>query len=108
MHSRLVIGIVGGSVLLISLALSGLFGGHMPALASGGSASAAAATATTTPAPADSQKYCQLYIQNLANALNTTVPKLELANLTAMRNTIQQAYKDGKITQAQETKLMDK
>jgi hypothetical protein len=112
MHSRLVIGCVCGSILLIGLALGGLLGDRMPALASQGSTSAAAvasATAPTAPtAPTDSQKYCQAYIQNLAVALNVTVAKLEAANLSALQKTIRQAYADGKITQAQETKLLDR
>jgi hypothetical protein len=111
MHSRLVIGFVGGSVLLISLALSGLLGGRMPALASQGGASAAAAataSATASTAPTDSQKYCQIYIQNLASALGVSPDRLKAANLAAMQKTIRQAYADRKITQDQETKLLDK
>lgn len=108
MHSRLVIGFVGGSVLLISLALSGLLGGRMPALASGGSTSAIATPSTASTAPTDAQKYCHLYIQNLEKALGVTPDKLEAANLAAMQKTIQQARRDGKITDAQEKNLMDK
>jgi hypothetical protein len=109
MHSRLVIGCVCGSILLIGLALGGLLGGRMPALASQSSASAAAvASATASTAPTDSQKYCQAYIQNLAAALKVNVAQLEAANLSALQKTIRQAYADGKITQAQETKLLDK
>lgn len=109
MHSRLVIGCVCGSILLIGLALGGLLGGRMPALASQSSASAAAvASATASTAPTDSQKYCQAYIQNLAAELKVSVGQLEAANLAAMQKTIRQAYADGKITQAQETKLLDK
>ena len=107
MHSRLVIGCVCGSILLIGLALGGLLGGRMPALASQGSASAAAA-ATASAAPTDSQKYCQVYITNLAAALKVNVAQLEAANLSALQKTIRQAYADGKITQAQETKLLDR
>ena len=109
MHSRLVIGCVCGSILLIGLALGGLLGGRMPALASQGSTSAAAvASATASTAPTDSQKYCQAYIQNLAAALKVKVAQLEAANLSALQKTIRQAYADGKITQAQETKLLDR
>jgi len=109
MHSRLVIGCVCGSILLIGLALGGLLGGRMPALASQGSTSAAAAaSATASTAPTDSQKYCQAYIQNLAAALKVNVAQLEAANLSALQKTIRQAYADGKITQAQETKLLDR
>jgi hypothetical protein len=114
MHSRLVIGCICGSILLIGLALGGLLGGRMPALASQGSTSAAAAAtaataaATASTTPTDSQKYCQAYIQNLAAALKVSVGQLEAANLTALQKTIRQAYADGKITQAQETKLLDR
>jgi hypothetical protein len=109
MHSRLVIGCVCGSILLIGLALGGLLGGRMPALASQGSTSAAAvASATASTTPTDSQKYCQAYIQNLAAALKVNVAQLEAANLSALQKTIRQAYADGKITQAQETKLLDR
>lgn len=109
MHSRLVIGCVCGSILLIGLALGGLLGGRVPALASQGSTSAAAvASATASTTPTDSQKYCQAYIQNLAAALKINVAQLEAANLSALQKTIRQAYADGKITQAQETKLLDR
>ena len=109
MHSRLVIGCVCGSILLIGLALGGLLGGRVPALASQGSTSAAAvASATASTTPKDSQKYCQAYIQNLAAALKVNVAQLEAANLSALQKTIRQAYADGKITQAQETKLLDR
>ena len=111
MHSRLVIGCVCGSILLIGLALGGLFGGRVPALASQGSTSAAAAataSATASATPTDAQKYCQAYIENLAAELKLTVAQLETANLAAMQKTIRQAYANGKITQDQETKLMDK
>ena len=111
MHSRLVIGCVCGSILLIGLALGGLLGGRVPAVASQGSTSAAAAataSATASATPTDSQKYCQAYIQNLAAALKVNVAQLEAANLSALQKTIRQAYADGKITQAQETKLLDR
>src|SRR5258708_22833819 len=105
MHSSLVIGWVWGSMLLIGVALGGLLGGRMPALASQGSTSAAAvASATASTAPTDSQKYCQAYIQNLAAALKVNVAQLEAANLSALQKTILQAYADAKATQAHDTK----
>src|SRR5260370_24489429 len=105
MHSRLVIGCVCGSILLIGLALGGLLGGRVPALASQGSTSAAAAataSATASATPTDAQKYCQAYIDNLAAELKLTVAQLETANLAAMQKTIRQAYAHGKITQDHE------
>src|SRR5260370_40922707 len=105
MHSRLVIGCVCGSILLIGLALGGLLGGRVPALASQGSTSAAAAATASAPAPATpprAQQDCHAYLDNLAAGMRLTVAQLETAKLAAMQKTIRQAYAKGKITQDQE------
>ena len=92
--------LVGGSALLIGLALSTFLLGRSPALALGGSSPGAG--------PASQQKYCQTYVHTLASRLKVSVAQLAAANKSALETTIQQAYTDGAITQAQETRMLDK
>jgi hypothetical protein len=47
-------------------------------------------------------------VHTLASKLGKTVAELAAANKSALEATIQQAYTDGAISQAQETKMLDK
>ena len=102
MRSKLVLGLVGGGILLVGLIVGALLGGGVPALASTGGSAPATAT------PSANQRYCQLFVQTLAKNLHVSQSQLDSATQAALRTTIQQAYKDGKITQAQETKLLNR
>ncbi len=102
MRSKLVLGLVGGGILLVGLIVGVLLGGGIPALASTGGNASAVAT------PSANEQYCQLFVQTLAKNLHVSQSQLDSATQAALRTTIQQAYKDGKITQAQETKLLNR
>ncbi len=102
MRSKLVLGLVGGGILLVGLIVGVLLGGGVPALASTGGNAPATAT------PSANEQYCQLFVQTLAKNLHVSQSQLESATQAALRTTIEQAYKDGKITQAQETKLLNR
>jgi hypothetical protein len=101
MRNKLWLGVAGGGILLMGLLLGGLINGGLPALAFLGDSSAPQAT---NPPNA----YCSLYEQTLAKELGISTAKLEGANQTALKAVIQQAFKDGKITQAQETDALNK
>jgi hypothetical protein len=101
MRNKLWLGVAAGGILLVGLVLGGLINGGLPALASFGASLAPRATGTPNP-------YCSLYEQTLANELGVSTSKLEGADQAALRAVIQQALKDGKITQAQETDLLNK
>jgi hypothetical protein len=96
-----VLGLVGSGILLIGLIVGALLGGGLPALAS--SNGNAPATAT----PTANQHYCQLFMQTLASNLHVSQSQLESATQAALKTTIEQAVKDGKITQDQATKLLN-
>jgi hypothetical protein len=100
MRNKLWLGLAGGGILLVGLVLGALINGGLPALASLG---VGAAPRATNP----SNAYCTLYEQTLAQQLGTTTAKLESANQAALKAVIQQAFKDGKITQAEETDLLN-
>jgi len=100
MRNKLWLGLAGGGVLLVGVVMGALISGGIPAWASGGS--------NANAAPAANGNYCQLYEQRVAKDLGVSVAKLESANQDALKATIQQAYTDGKITQAQETRLLNK
>lgn len=100
MRNRVVIGLVGGGILLVALALSALLSGWTPAQASGND--------SLGPQPTGFEKYCLLYERTLASNLKVSVQQLEAANASALKTTIQQARKDGSITQAQETNQLNR
>lgn len=101
MRNKLWLGLAGGGILLVGLVLGGLINGGLPALAFFGNSSAPQAS---NPPNA----YCSLYEQTLAKELGVSTAKLESANQAALKAVIQQAFKDGKITQAQETDALNK
>lgn len=100
MRNRTFFRLIGASIVLVGLALGVLLIGQSPALAS----------RSTNPGagPTNQQKYCEIYVHALASRLKVTVAQLAAANKSALQTTIQQAHTDGAITQAQETKLLDK
>ncbi len=101
MRNKLWLGVAGAGILFLGLVTGALINGGLPALASFGSSLAPEATGTPNA-------YCSLYEQTLANELGVSTAKLESANQAALKAVIQQAFKDGKITQAQETNLLNK
>src|SRR5260221_7129499 len=103
MRNKLWLGIAGGGILLVGLALGGLINGGLPAFAFVGNA----VNGLTQQTPPASSAYCQLYEQTLANELGVSTAKLEGANQNALKAVIQQAFKDGKINQSQETTLLN-
>jgi hypothetical protein len=102
---KLVVGLVGASMLLVGLVVGALLGGGFSAQAS--AHGNAFATATPTPMAAGDGKYCQLFEQTLANNLHVSKSHLDMATQAALRTTIDQARKDGQITDAQHTALMN-
>lgn len=101
MRNKLWLALAGGGILLVGLVLGGLISGGLPALASFGASPAPRASGTPNA-------YCTLYEQTLANELGVSTAKLEGANQSALKAVIQQAFKDGKITQAQETDMLNR
>jgi hypothetical protein len=107
------IALIGSVALLAGLTAGLLLNGGGSARAAGGDDVgvvdvASSPTPHTTTTPAGHQKYCMLYVQTLASNLHVTVAQLQSANQAAMRTTIQRAYADGQITQAQETNLLNR
>jgi AraC-like DNA-binding protein len=100
MRNKFLLGLVGGGILLAGLVLGAVIGG-------GGLPAWASANAQPTPPPSQGQ-YCQLFMRSLASNLHVSQAQLATATQDALKTTIQQAYKDGKITQAEETKLLDR
>jgi AraC-like DNA-binding protein len=96
---KLLLGLAGGGLLLMGVAIGALLGNVFSALASPGGTTHASATAGTG-------HYCQLFEQTLAQNLHVSPAQLETATQDALTTTIQQAYTDGTITQAQETTLL--
>ena len=103
MRNKLWLGLAGGGILLVGLALGALINGGLPAFAFVGNA----VNGLTQQTPPASSTYCQLYEQTLANELGVSTAKLESANQNALKAVIQQAFKDGKINQSQETTLLN-
>jgi hypothetical protein len=99
MHKRTVLRLVGGA-LLVGLALAAILVNWSPALASGKSA--------PPPGSSGQQKYCETYVHTLATKLKVSVAQLAAANKAALETTVKQAMADGAITQAQETRILDK
>jgi hypothetical protein len=100
MRNKLWLGLAGGGVLLVGVVMGALISGGIPAWASGGSNASAA--------PAASGNYCQLYEQRVARDLGVSMANLESANQDALKAAVQHAYADRAITQAQETRLLNK
>lgn len=99
MRNRIVFRIIGASALLVGFVLGMLLISQRPAFAS-----------RSTKRDADPtlvRKYCEVYEQTLAAKLNVTVAQLAAANKSAMQTTVQKAFSDGDITEAQETRLLD-
>lgn len=99
MRNRIVFRIIGASALLVGFVLGMLLISQRPAFA-----------LRSTKRDADPtlvRKYCEVYEQTLAAKLNVTVAQLAAANKSAMQTTVQKAFSDGDITEAQETRLLD-
>lgn len=99
MRNRIVFRIIGASALLVGFVLGMLLISQRPVFAS-----------RSTKRDADPtlvRKYCEVYEQTLAAKLNVTVAQLAAANKSAMQTTVQKAFSDGDITEAQETRLLD-
>lgn len=95
MNKRVMLGVSGGLLLAIGLALGIVLGPSLQALAAGSHASAAkAATPSATT-------YCQLYEQTVSKDLGVSQSQLESANKDALQAVINKMYADGKLTQAQ-------
>lgn len=104
LRNKWLMGLAGGGILLVGLVLGALINGGLPAWAFGARADNA------TPNAATQGAYCQLYLQTLASNLpgHPSVSEVEKANQAAMTAVIQQAAKDGKITQQQESRALQK
>lgn len=91
--------IAGASTLLLAAILVGaFFAGPLIASASSSQNQATAASSATNPS-------CELYLQTLASKLNVSVTTLEQDQAAARDAVINQAVKDGKLTQAQATAI---
>jgi polyhydroxyalkanoate synthesis regulator phasin len=89
----------GGSALLLLCILFGAyFAGPLLASARTGQASA-------TPTPTGTNKYCQQYLQDLANRLGVSVNTLQQDKLAAAEDVLAQLVKDGKLTQNQANQI---
>lgn len=99
MRNKVVIRLMGSSILLIALVVGALITGIIPAQAAVGGPNA--------PPPAR-EKYCELFVQTLASNLHVSVSQLETASRNAARTTIEKAYSDGQITKAQETEKLNR
>jgi hypothetical protein len=95
---RLVAGMMG--LLVIGGVLGAVIATAVPALAANGSAGGVTAATATGPS-----KYCQIYEQTLESKLNTSQQQLESANQAAITAALQQAVKDGKLTQGQANRI---
>lgn len=99
MKNRVALGVAGGLLLAIGLAIGVIVGPGLQALAAGGHPNAAA----NTPTPSASG-YCQLYIQTVSKDLGVSQSQLQSANKDALQAVINKMYADGKISQAQKTR----
>lgn len=95
---RRVAGIV--ALLAVGVALGAVITTAVPALA----ANQGAGTRTPVTA-AGPQKYCQVYEQTLEAQLKVSQRQLESANQAALDAALRQAVTDGKMTQAQATRI---
>lgn len=95
MSKRVVLGVGGGLLLALGLALGVVLGPSLQALAAGSHPSAPKAA---TPSAGT---YCQLYEQTVIKDLGVSQSQLESANKDALQTVINKMYADGKLTQAQ-------
>ncbi len=97
--------IVAGALALLTVGgvLGFVLAVAVPAFAASRNANVAVATTPTT-----ANAYCTLYEQTLAQKLGVSVSTLESDNVAAIEAVINQAVKDGKITQTQATALESK
>ncbi len=104
-RTRVVLGATG--LLVLGAVLGALAVTALPALAAhGGDATNTTLTNGATSPAANS--YCTLYEQTLASKLSVTVSTLESDNVAAIDAAINQAVKDGKLTQARATAIENK
>jgi AraC-like DNA-binding protein len=94
---------IGGAVLMLLLVAIALIAGPMGAFAA--SSPAATKTPTNSAQTKKVNPYCTLYQQSLATKLNVSVTTLTQDRKDALDAVIAQKVKDGKLKQAQATKL---
>jgi polyhydroxyalkanoate synthesis regulator phasin len=95
---RLWVIIGGSSLLLLCMLFGAFFAGPLMA-------SAQSTQNTATPTTSTSNPYCTLYDQNLAKSLNVSTTTLNQDRQNAANSVLAQMVKDGKLTQAQATKI---
>ncbi len=98
MNNRKIPFLIGGAILLLLAILVGAFFAG-PLIASANSNQATNATAGTP------NKYCEQYLQDLANRLHVSVDTLQQDKKAAHIDVLAQLVKDGKLTQAQADKI---
>jgi hypothetical protein len=103
MRKRIIMGVAGASLILVSIFAGFIVSGGIPVFASRNSDTAASVSQAT---PGNATSYCQLYEQTLAKQLGVKESTLESANRAALQTVIEQMAKDGTITSQQETKLL--
>lgn len=94
---------IGGAVLMLLLVAVALIAGPMGAFAA--SSPATTETPTNSTQTKKVNQYCTLYQQSLATKLNVSVTTLTQDRKDALDAVIAQKVKDGKLKQAQATKL---
>jgi hypothetical protein len=105
-RTRLVLGATG--MLVIGAVLGALAVTALPALAAGHGGPTANTTLVGGSTSPSASSYCTLYEQTLASKLGVSVSTLESANVAALDAVINQAVKDGKLTQSRATTIESK
>jgi hypothetical protein len=103
MRKRIIMGVAGASLILVSIFAGFIVSGGIPVFASRNSDTVARVSQAT---PGNATSYCQLYEQTLAKQLGVNESKLESANRAALQIVIEQMAKDGTITSQQESRLL--
>ncbi|HEU5347825.1 MAG TPA: hypothetical protein VFU63_04355 [Ktedonobacterales bacterium] len=98
MKKHVLLGLAGGTLLIVGVLVGVIFGDNLRALAAGNTTAAKAT-------PGNQSTYCQLYLQTLASDLGVTPDKLKGANQDAAQKVINQMASDGKISAAQKARL---
>lgn len=98
MNKRVALGLGGGLLLAIGLAIGVILGPSLQALAASRNASAAPATTPTVGG------YCQLYLDTASKDLGVSQQQLVNANKDALQKVIDQMAADGKLTQTQKAR----
>ncbi len=98
MRKLMVRALIGSGLLLLGMII-GVVGGRLPVFA------AVNLFQSNPSTNVNSGDYCHLYEKTLANDLHVSVSALEQANKDALRKTIDQLAKDGKITAAEQMAL---